>query len=409
MKFIIVTIAVIFRLASAQSVYSLASTIPWTPKTPSSVDQSLVYNDTYYLADRSNAGVHVISLADTTNAKLITGFTTGIVNGSISSTISGPDGLVVLPSRNELWVGDGDGTVKIIDLFESSVAATINTTSSKRADELAYDPTNDLVVATNPNENPPYVSVMSAANRTLLGRITFSDAFGLEQPAFNPADGLFYVSVPSSKANPGGAISTLNIANMSIVKTYPLPDCVPAGIIFGPTNALFVACSASQITEFGYAASYILDVSTGKLAANISGLAGSDQVAYSSSSGLFFAAAYQNMINGTVPQPQVAVVNASSGKLVQTFATDNVTAHAVAVDNKSGLMIVPIMKQGIVTYSFMAGAGGSGTSASGTTGGSATATGSATTSTKTSGALKNFTAQVLGVFSIASITAIFAL
>ncbi|KIM94372.1 hypothetical protein OIDMADRAFT_60702 [Oidiodendron maius Zn] len=367
-----VVLAASVSAQSSATIYSVATTIPWSPKAPSSVDQSTVYNGTYYLSDRTNAGVHVVSLANNTQTKLITGFYSGLVNGTLTPSISGPDGMIVLPARNELWVGDGDGTVKVIDLFTSTIVGSINTTSAKRADEFGYDPANNIVVVTNPNENPPYVSVISATNRTVIGRIMFPNVTELEQPVFNPTDGLFYVSVPSSGHNPGGSICTLDIATLSIAHTYQLPNCVPAGIVFGPKNHLFIGCSESQITDYGYAASYIMDVSTGNVISNISGLAGIDQVAYDSAANLFYASAYQNLGAGNTPLPQIAVVNASSGTLVQTLPTDNVTAHSVAVDGTTGLMLIPIKSQGIVAYDLKAGVMGSGSSpANGTTTGGA--------------------------------------
>lgn len=309
-----------------------------------------------------------MSLINKTQTKLITGFATGLVDGKLSSSISGPDGMILLPPHNELWVGDGDGTIKIIDLFKSTIVASINTTSTKRADEFAYDPTNNIVVVTNPDEKIPYVSVISATKRTVLGRIMFPNVTELEQPAFNPANGLFYVSVPSSGAHPGGSICTLDIAGLSIANTYPTPDCIPAGIIFGPKNHLFIGCSGSQIADYGYAASYIMDISTGKIISNISSLAGVDQVAYDSTANLFYASAFQNLASGGTPTPQIAVVNASSGVLVQTLVTDNVTAHSVAVDEKTGVMLIPIQKQGIVLYNLKAGVQGSGSLTSSATG-----------------------------------------
>jgi hypothetical protein len=266
--------------------------------------------------------------------------------------------MIVLPARNELWVGDGDGTIKVIDLFTSAIVGSINTTSVKRADEFGYDPVNNIVVVTNPNEKTPYVSVISASNRTVIGRIMFPNVTELEQPAFNPADGLFYISVPSSGHNPGGSICTLDIAALSIAHTYPIPDCVPAGIVFGPKNHLFIGCSQSQITDYGYASSYIMDVSTGKVISNISGIAGIDQVTYDPTANLFYGSAYQNLGTGGTPLPQMAIVNASSGTLVQTLTTDNVTAHSVAVDGTTGVMLVPIQSRGIVAYSLKAGGAG---------------------------------------------------
>jgi len=52
-----------FALSHAQYVYE--TTIPWAPyKQATNVDQSAVYNNTYYLSDRTNAGVgsHLESL-----------------------------------------------------------------------------------------------------------------------------------------------------------------------------------------------------------------------------------------------------------------------------------------------------------------------------------------------------------
>ena len=372
-------------LNTSFDIYSQAASIPWSPKAPSSVDQSAVYNHTYYLSDRTNGGVrpihticpplfrpanqitqvHVVSLVNNTQTSLITGFVTGYANRILSSTVSGPDGLVVLPDRNELWVGDGDGTVKVISLISNTIIANISTGSKKRADELAYDPVRSTVVVTNPNEAVPYVSVISAVNRTVLGKIMFPNVTELEQPAFNAVTGVFYVSVPSSGKNPGGSICTLDIGSMSISATYPLPDCVPAGIVFGPNQHLFIGCSESQITDYGYAASYVMDTSSnGTIIAKISGLAGIDQVAYDPAANLYYASAYQYLLDNTTARPFVAIINASSNTLVQSITTDNLTAHSVAADLNTGAMVVPIAKQGIVVYRLKSSIGGSNGSSS---------------------------------------------
>jgi hypothetical protein len=51
-----------------------------------------------------------------------------------------------------------------------------------------------------------------------------------------------------------------------------------------------------------------------------------------------------------VPVPQLGVVSAPTNSLLQTFETDNSTAHVVAVDNANGNIYVPIHAQGIVVY-----------------------------------------------------------
>jgi hypothetical protein len=320
----------------------------------------------------------VVSLLNNSQITLIKGFKTTIVNGSIQTTTSGPNGMIVLPNRNELWAGDGDGTIKVIDLFSHSLIANITTGSTKRVDEFAYDPSNEVVVVTSPAEDTPYVSIIGAANRSVVGKIEFPGASELEQPAFNSADGSFYVSVPSTDDQPGGMISALDLTTMSIAQNYSLPDCVPAGIVFGPSQHLFVGCSQDQILDFNHASSYVLNFantstsSRGTIIANITGLAGIDQVAYDANANLFYASAYQMQSNGSrdgAPSPILGIVNASTNALVQTITTDNVTAHSVAFDITTGNVAVPIKSKGIQVFKL-----GSGTVSNGTSTPSATGT-----------------------------------
>ena len=374
----VLLVLAVSALADNIATYSGGNTISWSPKTPSSVDQSVIYNGTYYLSDRTNAGVHVVSLSTKNQTALITGFVTNFVNGSLSPALSGPNGLVVLPDRNEIYAGDGDGTIKVIDLFTNTVVANITTGSKKRADEFGYDMATGTIVVTNPNEATPYVSIINAASRTVTGKILFPNATELEQPVYDSVRKQFYVSVPSNPTNPGGEIAVLNLSNTTISKAYPVPQCVPAGIVLGPPNMLFIGCSKTQITDYGYAASFIMDVSTGNIVSNISGVAGIDQVAYSASTGYFYASAYQDS-----PEPILAVIS-SNGTLVQKLTTDNATAHSVAVDQRSGVMVVPIKSKGIVMYNME-----NGTSTTNSSSGNATITssGGSTSSTNSMGSL----------------------
>lgn len=384
------TIALLsFAVGACADLYSLVATVPWAPGTPSSTDQSAIYNGTYYLSDRTNKGVHVVSLANETQIGFIGGFVTGLVNGSLSSSISGPDGIVILANRNEMYVGDGDGTVKVINLFTNTIVANVSTGSKKRADEFAYNPSTQIVVVTNANESPPMVNILNATSHSTIGNISFSGASGLEQPAFNPGDSQFYISVPETTGAPGGAVQMINVikGSLSIAKTLPIPSCAPAGIVFGPANQVFIGCSGSQTSSFGYSASYIMDVTTGSIIANISGITGSDQVTYSAKTGYYYASAYLNTVNG-VPTPILAVI-AANGTVLQKIATDNVTAHAVSVDERTGNMVVPVKAKGIQIYSL---------SNASTTAGGATPTSSTPVSTsKTSDAQNNRLGAVFGM------------
>src|SRR3954466_306555 len=68
-----------------------------------------------YLADRSNKGVDVYDLAANKFAGRVSGFVGAVLkpDGKVNSDKSGPDGVIVI--GDEIWAGDGDSTIKVID------------------------------------------------------------------------------------------------------------------------------------------------------------------------------------------------------------------------------------------------------------------------------------------------------
>src|SRR5882724_3931892 len=76
--------------------------------------------DLYVLADRTNAAVDFFDTRTSTFIDRVggKGVFAGIVrdaNGAPINDLSGPDGVVVV-DRREVWAGDGDSTVKVIDI-----------------------------------------------------------------------------------------------------------------------------------------------------------------------------------------------------------------------------------------------------------------------------------------------------
>lgn len=393
-NFLLCYIGCIITSVNAQT-YALNATIPWSPKAPSSVDQSLIYNSTYYLSDRTNGGVQVISLANDSQITIVGGFTTTILNGTVDKTNSGPNGLVVIPDRNELYAGDANGIVKVIDLSSLEVIANISIGGINRADEMAYDPTTSTAVVSNGDDPTPFVAIINTTTQTTLGTIMFPDATGLEQPAVNPSDSKFYVAIDSNPTYPGGAIATLDLSNpsnFSISSFIPLSDCIPGGIAFGATNQLFVSCSGSQFSTFGLETSYIIDVTTGDVKANISGVSGVDQVAYSPVTSYFYATAYQDETSSGSPSPYLFVI-AADGTIVQKIITDNVTAHSIGVEAGTGTIAVPVKSKGVLVYDLTQGASSAN--------GSSTTTGSAATASATSGGQK-LVGHLVALFGVAS-------
>lgn len=113
----ILTILLLLALASAQRLYNPkpSTIVPWQPHNATSVGDSTVWKHQYYLADRSNDVVHVVNISSPSHAATIGGFrgliprprTTSDVKETAITNIelSGPNGVVVLPDRSELYVG----------------------------------------------------------------------------------------------------------------------------------------------------------------------------------------------------------------------------------------------------------------------------------------------------------------
>ena len=77
--------------------------------------------------------------------------------------MSGPQGVVTTNDGTQVWATDGDSTVKVIDLAAGKIVDTISTGGKQRTGELAYDPRDKVVLVTNPDETPQYVTLISTA------------------------------------------------------------------------------------------------------------------------------------------------------------------------------------------------------------------------------------------------------
>ena len=151
----------------------------------------------YYLTDRGLAAkpgarnTARVDVIDTQQNKFLYGIPTssaeigftGPSPAGAPCNQGGPDGVVAIPQLNQLYVGDGDSTVKVVDLAAKAIVAVIPTGGKCRADELAYDPLDHIIMITNPGDNPPFVTFISTDTQTVLGTLNYpSSQSGLEQP-----------------------------------------------------------------------------------------------------------------------------------------------------------------------------------------------------------------------------------
>jgi DNA-binding beta-propeller fold protein YncE len=314
--------------------------VPGAPLT--SFDISFVDQKTqrYYLADRSNKAVDIVDAKDNKWIGRATGFVGAVMKPdgkSVNSNKSGPDG--VLAVGNEIWAGDGDSTIKVIDAKTMKITDTIKTGGSTRLDEMAYDPKNMIFIGANNAEEPPFATIIDMhAGHKIIAKIPFPDATdGAEQPDWNAADGMFYLAVPELKKDPKkGGVAVIEPKTGKLVKMIEVDNCRPNGLAFGPDQNFVLGCQANGKKGLAPVIT-IMNAKTGKVVANVADIGGADMVAYSKKNNQYYTGT-SNMEGGAV----LGVIDAKTNKLVQKIPMKGAsTPHSVAVNDNNGHVFVP--------------------------------------------------------------------
>ena len=289
----------------------------------------------YALADRSNRGLDFFDSATGRFLGRATGFKGFDAAGG--SEVSGPNGVVAV-GRHEFWAGDGDSTVKAVDLRTKKVIASIPTGGKKRADEVAYDARDHLLIAVNNADDPPFVTFISTRSHQVVGRLELKRASdGAEQPVWDPASGLLYISIPSLDDVKGrGAVAVIDPRNRKLLKFMPVAQCMPAGLALGPRDELLLGCSDDAIKAGFPARSFVMSAATGKIIASFPKVGGSDEVWSDLEAGRYYLAAVAN-----TGGPVLGVADSRTNRWIGNWPTGS-HAHSVAADATTGKVFVPI-------------------------------------------------------------------
>jgi DNA-binding beta-propeller fold protein YncE len=293
----------------------------------------------YYLAEGGNAAVDVFDAENNLYLGRISGFhglpaaddPCGRIEGM------GPNGVVVTPD-NHLWADDAHGTVKVYDLSSAkppfsgvTPAATISTGAVCRADEIGFDPRDHVIVVGNPEEHPPFATIISSdAPYEVLSKIPFPDASGLEQPLWDPGlkGGRMLLTVPGKGEGAMVAVLDLTKPKSPVVETtYSTPNC-GSGLALGPSQHLLVGCGGGRPL-------IIVNALTGKIITTVAETHGADEVWYNPGNNQFYAPSGQN------PTPTLSVIAAGSGKLIYNLPAGP-GSHSVAAHSGNNHVFVPI-------------------------------------------------------------------
>jgi len=160
--------------AQAQGLKQIATiALPDTPITQlgvMTIDQTTGLG---YLAEKDNKAVVVF---DTKTDKYVSRIA-GFIGQTKSGNASGPNGVLVVDGGAQLWVSDGDSTIKIVDLKTGKIAATLATGGKVRANAMALDPKDGIVIAANSDDDPPFLNLISTApDQKILAKIPVAES-----------------------------------------------------------------------------------------------------------------------------------------------------------------------------------------------------------------------------------------
>lgn len=312
----------------------------------------------YYVADRNNSGVSVIN---TQSGGFLLTAGAGSFTGTAASPRGGPNGVVSI-GNGIVFAGDGNSTMKVVNANTGALLATtpavnpytgppipatcggtgIPTTgaANARVDEMAFDPTDGVVLAMNDASCPPFGTFFSTtAPYAAVGGFALPTANGgAEQPTWDPGQGLFILAIPFTIPNPNGEIDLISPTTHAIVKAVGLTSpCQPNGTALGKNETLFLGCGNTA---------QILTVSATNPATIITALTGHggcDEVYYNPTADRFYAACSNDMT------PDIVVTN-GSGALITTITQGLGGSHSVAVDPVQDHVFVPTQRSGLAIF-----------------------------------------------------------
>jgi len=333
----------------------------------------------YYLADRSNAGIDIIDTRSLSFKGRIGGFVGLKFNASgtaADNAHSGPDG--VAGHGRWLYAGDGDSTLKVIDLDSPSpLKQIISTGGTTRVDEMALTTDGKFLLAANNAEDPPFATLFRAngdaavSTVSKLAKITISTAIvpagfglGIEQPAWDPKTKRFYTSIPIIANNPtgcdygqggggpacsGGLLVTdpLNpppgpqglFDVVTRTGVIPLPNCGPNGATVGLDDNLLLGCTPANLP--GSTTTLVINAGTHNSAA-VNGITGSDEVWFNRGDRRYYLGASRAIkpVGSPLGSGAVLGVVGRDSILIETIPQSS-GSHSVAADSKRNLIFVP--------------------------------------------------------------------
>jgi hypothetical protein len=313
-----------------------------------------------FIADRSNASVDIFSGSSLTFLGRATGFT----GQQATTSVSGADGVLTVTSggTTTLYAGDGNSTLKVFNATNPAAPVlqqSISTGSSPvtRVDEMAYSPATQQVLAANNAATPAFGNLFSTTGGHSPAALTVSpitvpaaqggiSGGGMEQPAWDPKTGTFFVSIPQlgtgGASDPGGVseistagvvLRTISFANLGIA------SCSPTGLAVGASGNLMVGCG--NFASMGAAAILLNPAGAGSIVKTFAGLGGTDELWFDPATNSYYVTGNNN----TNDTRFFDVINDGGLASMITQTVDlpvTTSAHSITVDPFNGDVFVAL-------------------------------------------------------------------
>jgi WD40 repeat protein len=276
----------------------------------------------------------------------------------IDSPHSGPDGNVV--AGRYLFAGDYPSTVRVFDLGASLTAppqvTTIDTGGAYRADEMDYDPADNVVVVSNGDSTPAFITLISTTTLKIVKQVTFDGTNGTPDTSqggigsvlYDSLTNKFLVSIPEVGSDlTAGAVAVVDPVTAQVTQVFSgLNNCMPSGMAQGPGENVLVTCDpgfpAPDPVQFA-PRTYVINGRTGAILANLTEVGGVDYGAYNPTDHHYYLGArdYFTSPTATTASPVLGVIDADTNQWIENFPTGT-DAHSVSVNPLNNQIFVPI-------------------------------------------------------------------
>lgn len=256
-----------------------------------------------------------------------------------------------------LVVGGTDSNTYFVDLSRPFAAPIAVSTGGKaRADELAYDPKDQIILIANPDEGSakptagvPFITFISTATVTphVLGQIIYDGktgdgpaATGIEQPVWDKLTGKFYLTIPGTSARKNGEIDEIDPTTRMITRSFAT-TCSPAGLALIPGQRLITSCGD------------VVNISDFTLVTTVSGIGPADEIWYNRGDervyfgGIFGSPVVNGVAAATAPFYSVIDKLPWTGHFTPAPAN---FSHSIAADSVYNHSFVPVSNVGVLVF-----------------------------------------------------------